>query len=82
MKDGWEERVSEPVALDEYGTVRVSDSLGSVAVYIKVSENAWAVTYVDPKRGESLVSNRTVSDVVAGFGSVVYAPKPVVVQGE
>lgn len=77
MNDGWEERLSEPGELDECGTVRVCNSLGSVAVYIKVSENAWAATYVDPKRGESLVSNRTVSDMVAGVGSVVYSPKPV-----
>lgn len=67
----------EPVRLDDYGTVRVSEQLGTVAIYIKTGDNRWRATYIDPNSGESVFPTWNVSDAVAGFGSVVYAPKTV-----
>lgn len=69
----------EPVELDDYGTVRVAEKveLKSVAVYIKVGDNCWRATYVDTRTGDTHLPAGTVSDLMAGFGKVVFAPKSV-----
>lgn len=67
----------DPVRLDDYGTVRVSEQLRTVAIYVKTGDNCWRATYIDPKSGESVFPTWNVSDAVAGFGAVVYAPKSV-----
>jgi len=69
--------IHEPVELDDIGTVRVSDGLGALAIYIKIAENSWRAIYIDPETGDSRLPSWEVSDVIAGFGVIVYAPKSV-----
>lgn len=71
------ERVHEPVVADPVGTIRVSERFGSIAVYVKVGEDIWRTTYVDPRNHNYLIPSTPVGDVVAGMAPVVYVPKPV-----
>lgn len=63
---------------DPVGTVRVCQAFGTVAVYIKVDENHWRTTYVDPKRNTHLVPLKGCGDKLATNFPVVFVPKPVV----
>lgn len=82
MKDEWEQRVCESVGVDDYGTIRVCEKFGSIAIYIKTGDNEWTTVYVDPERGVSVSPYKPVSDHVAGMGRVVYSPKTVVSHDE
>lgn len=78
MNDNWEE-IAEPAVAEDYGTVRVCDKFGSIAVYVKIGDNQWNVTYVDAHSGAHLSPQNTVSDVVAcGLSKIVFVPKSVV----
>ena len=61
------------------GTVRVSNKFGTVAVYVKIQDNAWHCGYVDPSGNEHpLFPSREVSDNVACFHSrIVFMPESV-----
>ena len=73
------DNLAEPVAVDPIGTVRVSTEFSCVAVYIKVGENRWRTTYVDPLNGTGFLPMfRTLSDRIAGLHPVVFSPKDVV----
>jgi hypothetical protein len=69
------ENIREEGVYDPVGTVRVCQQFGAIAVYIKVDEDAWITSYVDPLRCKYLAPERTVGDAVATTGPVVFTPK-------
>lgn len=71
------DNLAEEGCHDSIGTIRVSDQFGTVCIYIKIAENSWYTVYADPVSAAVLISGKPVSECVAGFGSVVYAPKSV-----
>jgi hypothetical protein len=72
------EMIREEGRFDDVGTVRVSESFGTIAVYIKVDEDRWHTVYVDPLRRQVLSPGRQLSDAVATGHPIVFAPKSVV----
>lgn len=78
MNENWE-AIAEPAVAEDYGTVRVCDKFGSIAVYVKIGDGRWRATYVDSRTGQYLAPNNVVSDAVAcGLSRIVYVPKTVV----
>jgi len=76
------EAIREPAEPDQIGSIRVCQTLRTIAIYIKVAENAWQPVYVDPRSSAALVPNGDVSECVAGFGDLVFTPKPIAAQHE
>jgi hypothetical protein len=72
------EMIREEGRFDDVGTVRVCDKFGTLAVYVKLDENCWRATYIDPPRNSYLCPLSMVSDAVATTGTVVFSPKSVV----
>lgn len=65
--------------MDTNGTIRVDESFGSIAIYIKVDDNQWYTVYVNPRQGGSyLAPNHPVTDRVACAHRRAFTPKPVV----
>lgn len=71
------DQLSEPGRFDSLGTVRVSQMLGIVSIYVKVAEDTWQPVYVDPAREEHLVPERTFGDDLASIYPVYFSPKDV-----
>jgi hypothetical protein len=75
MRDFNFDKISEPVGVDDLGTIRVSQEFGNVAVYVKIGENQWHTVYVDPKREETFIQVRALSDGVACRHPIVFIPR-------
>lgn len=71
------DELAETGRFDLHGTVRADESLGTVAIYVKIGPDSWLAVYVNPYRVDDAPASRFVSDKLAAMHSIVFSPKTV-----